>query len=79
MDEPRYDYEVLMHLLPAVVNSDMTGLTDKEEEQLQEFCDEHGHHWYPVYQEEYPDDLEQCMGKCDVTGLIGWCVQIQVG
>lgn len=73
-----YDFEVLMHLLPAVVNADMSGLTDEEEAQVNAFCEEVGGHWNPVFDEEFPDDLVQGMAKCDVTGLIGWCVQIQV-
>ena len=73
-----YDYPVLMHLLPAVVNSDMTGLTDEEERQLNEFCAEHGGHWHPVFNEEFPDDLEQSMCKCAVTDAIGWCAYIKI-
>jgi hypothetical protein len=72
-----YDFQVLMHLLPAVVNADMTGLSDEEEAQLNAFCSEFGGHWIPVENEEFPDDLVQYMAKCDVTGLIGWCVEIK--
>ncbi len=74
-----YDFVVLMHLLPAVVNADMSGLTDEEEAQLNALCEEVGGHWYPVYDEEFPEDLVQYMAKCDVTGLIGWCAEIRVG
>lgn len=72
-----YNYEVLMHLLPAVVNDETRHLTNTEFNQLVEFKAEFGDHWVPLYDEEFPDDLVQGMAKCDVTGRIGWCAQIE--
>lgn len=75
-----YRLEVLMHLMPSLFNgidTDRDVLTDKEYDQLTEFVSEHGEHWLPVYDDEFPDDLVQCMSKCDVTGKIGWCVEIK--
>lgn len=73
--DPPYDFEVLIHFLPAIVNGDP--LEDERDERLlQEFLDDQGHHWGPVYDPEFPDDLIQYMGRCDITGLIGWVVQI---
>lgn len=77
MTDVRYDYTVLMHLVPVVINADPSHLTDAEEKQLDEFLAEHGHHWTVVMDPEYPDDPVQYMAKCDVTGMIGWCVEIK--
>lgn len=76
-DEPRHDYVVLMHLVPAVINADPQELTDAEELQLNEFLVDHGEHWLVVFDIEYPDDPVQYMAKCDVTGKIGWCCEIK--
>ncbi len=73
-----YDFEVLMHLLPALVNEEWDHLNNEEFNQVAEFTSQFGDHWSPVYDDEFPEDFVQHMGKCDVTGLIGWCVQIQV-
>lgn len=79
MTHLEHDYTVLMHLLPSLVNgidSDRDVLTDDEYDQLEKFMSEHGEHWYPLQCDEY-EDLIQYMSKCDVTGLIGWCVEIK--
>lgn len=74
------DHRVLMHFLPSLVNgidTDLDVLTDDEHDQLTEFVSDCGEHWYPLHDPEFPDDLIQYMAKCDVTGLIGWCVEIK--
>lgn len=79
----QHDHTVLMHLLPSLVNGIEYDTTAHEHyyaddyEKLQSFVAEHGEHWLPVYDDEFPDDLVQYMAKCDVTGEIGWCVEIK--
>lgn len=75
-----HDHTVLMHLLPSLVNgidTDRDVLTDDEYDQLTEFVSQHGEYWLPVYDDHYPEELSQYMAKCDVTGEIGWCVEIE--
>ena len=76
-----HDHTVLMHLLPPLVNGmyrrNDYDVTDPEWVNLESFVSEHGEHWIPVYDDHHPEDLSQYMAKCDVTGEIGWCVEIQ--
>lgn len=78
MKHEEHDYVVLMHLLPAIVNGDMSGLEDSDIASLEAWIEEHGDNYYPLFDEEFPDDLIQYMAKCDVTGEIGWCVEIKM-
>lgn len=77
MNYEEHDYVVLEHLLPSLVNGERDHLSDHEEQQLDEFIAECGDNYYPVSSPEYPDDWMQYMAKCDITGLIGWCVEIK--
>ena len=71
-----------MHLLPPLVNGvyarDFYDVDDADWLKLESFIAESGEHWLPVYDDEFPDDLVQYMAKCDVTGKIGWCVEIKM-
>ena len=83
-DEPHHDYIILMHLLPPMVNGDYTCFQlddhgNDDEAKLREWIDEHGDDFYPVMNPEFPDDMIQYMAKCDITGKIGWCVEIVKG
>lgn len=80
--DPVRRFEVLTHLLPAVVYADgydpaAHGCTPKECEEVARFVDAEGVHWAPVEDAEYPGDYVQSLAKCDVTGEIGWCVEIE--
>lgn len=83
MENPECDYTVLMHLLPPLVNGmyrrSEYDVDDDDWQKLESFVEENGEHWYPLYDQEFPDDLVQYMAKCDVTGSIGWCVEIIKG
>jgi hypothetical protein len=72
-------FQVLPDVLPFVVNADtdpyFTGAI--EPKRIEAFVNKHGPHWAPVMDAEHPDDMVQCMGKCDVTGHLGWCFEIQ--
>ena len=70
------DYVVCMHFLPAIVNGDMSGLEDSDIASLEAWIEEHGDNYYPLFDEEFPDDLIQYLAKCDITGMIGWCCEI---
>lgn len=81
MKHEEHDYTVLMHLLPSLVygiDTDRDALSDDDYDQLEEFVSEHGEHWLPLCDDEFPEDLIQYMAKCDVTGKIGWCVEIKM-
>ena len=83
MKHEEHDYMVLIHLLPSLVNGIEYDTIAHEHyyaadyEKLKLFVAEHGEHWLPVFDDEFPDDLVQYMAKCDVTGEIGWCVEIK--
>ena len=81
MNHEEHDHTVLMHLLPPLVNGmyrrDDYDVSDAEWVKLESFVDEHGEHWLPVYDDHHPEVLSQYMAKCDVTGAIGWCVEIK--
>ena len=46
-------------------------------DKLEAFCEANGYEWVPVYCEEYPEDIAQGMGLCAVSGLTGWCMEIE--
>jgi hypothetical protein len=72
-NDDRIEYHVCEFFVPVIINDDRAHLTDEEEVQLNEFLDDHGQHFALVYNEEFPDDPEQFLSKCDVTGKIAWC------
>lgn len=82
MKQEEHDYTVLMHLLPPLVNGMYRradyDVSDKDWSKLEEFTCEHGENWFPLHDAEFPEDLIQYMAKCDVTGEIGWCVEIKM-
>jgi hypothetical protein len=61
----QYEYTVSSHFLSALINGDVTGLSDEEECELDEWLEslEHGEgHWSTT--EEHDE-----FGLCEVTGL----------
>ena len=70
-------YTILAHLVPLLVTGDCREVGDLEAQQVLQFAS--GHDFYVVYNEEFPDDPEQYMAKCDATGRIGWCYEVRKG
>ena len=69
----RKEYQVCEFFVPVIINDDRAHLTDEEEAQLDEFLADHGQHFAVVYSDQFADDPEQFLSKCDVTGKIAWC------
>ena len=63
--------KILSVLLPAIINDDVSGLTDEEIKIVQTFVDNH-----PAC--IFDADEEEGYCKCDLTGLAGDCVTLDV-
>jgi len=69
----RKEYHVCEFFVPVIINDDRAHLTDEEESQLDEFLDYHGQHFAVVYKDDFPEEPEQFLSKCEVTGKHAWC------
>jgi len=74
MKHETVEYDVLADFLPAIINGDMTGLSDHEEEDLMEFMAEaeefargrpgyRSHHW--------DTGGEAGFGRCEISACLG--------
>ena len=63
--------KILSVLLPAIINGDVSGLTELEVKQVQTFVDNH-----PAC--IFDADEEEGYCNCDLTGLTGICITLAV-
>ena len=64
--------KILSVLLPAIINGDVSGLTELEVKQVQTFVDNHPACTFNT------DTIEPFFDSCDLTGLAGDCVTLDV-
>lgn len=69
------EYTIGSHFLPALINGDITGLDDEDEELLAAFTFEavgfRDGHW------SVPEDAEPEFAMCEITGFMSECQTIE--
>ena len=61
--------KILAYLLPAIINDDVSGLTDEEIKIVQTFVDNH-----PACIFDFKEDAN--IGKCEISKVRGLCVEL---
>ena len=71
MKTDTYEYTVAEHWLSAIINGDYTGLSDEEENQLNDWLDDNqemASHW--------SDGESMGFDRCEITGLMSDCIKL---
>ena len=69
----KYTYTIGDHFLPALINGDISGLTDHDIDDLERFLSSDVFlkgHW------SVPDCQESDFARCDISGLLSTCVDM---
>lgn len=82
MKTDHYEYTILNHFLPYLINADATGLTDEEFDLIQEWRIEQiklARKVFPTLKSAHWDYAEcQNWAKCEITGYFGDVADVQL-